>query len=411
MLLNRSRAEREMSRQGLDILVATSPENVMYSTDYECSTHWLMPAAQIYTIITPGRSPYGSLIAPLLELEAIVDGEVWVDDIYLIGFFSRGSAVEEEMDAVGRRGKKLSETARKMDTAVEALVDAIEKRGLSRGRIGLDESGVSPQIWAEILQRLPKATILPAANVWWEIRMVKTEEELRRLRLAAQFTEQAFNVSLSSARPGVKESEIVRVYHEQLAIRGARPTFSMFCSGPRTSQPHPLESERALEKGDPFRYDLGSTYRYYHADIARSYVLGKPKDLYRRIWDALVEGVEKALNMIRPGADPGEIFEAAMKPGQDLGLKGFNRVHCGHGVGISVYDPPLVTRMDPTRSIFLMPAPEGGLSTNMVLNVEVGYHIQGVAGFLCEETTIVTEKGYELLTHNSKQLSFHGSLD
>jgi Xaa-Pro aminopeptidase len=295
-----------------------------------------------------------------------------------------------------------------MDSAIEALVDALTKRRLTRGRIGLDELGVSPQVWAELTRRLPEATLIPSANTWWEIRMIKTQEELQRIRTATEITEQAINKAFARTRPGIRESEILRVYHEQLATGCGRPTFSMFCSSSRTSQPHPLESERILKQGDLFRYDLGCTYRYYHADIARSHVLGKPKDQHRRIWDALVQGVEDALALIRPGAEPGHIFRAAMQPGRDSGLENFGRAHCGHGIGISVYDPPLITEMDPMRTIFRMPGPEGGLAPNMVVNIEVGYMVQGVAGFLCEETVIVTQNGSDLLTHNSKQLSFPG---
>jgi Xaa-Pro aminopeptidase len=53
-----------------------------------------------------------------------------------------------------------------------------------------------------------------------------------------------------------------------------------------------------------------------------------------------------------------------------------------------------------------MPGVEDGLEEGMVINVEVGYYLQGVAGFLCEDTMIVRGDGCELLTHNSKSLVF-----
>ena len=95
-----------------------------------------------------------------------------------------------------------------------------------------------------------------------------------------------------------------------------------------------------------------------------------------------------------------------MKPGLRAGLANFARFHCGHGIGISVYDPPLMTAADPTRSIFLMPGVEDGLEEGMVINVEVGYYLQGVVGFLCEDTMIVRGDGCELLTRNSKSLVY-----
>src|SRR5262245_36917562 len=174
MLLNHDRAVRVMQRLGLDALVATSPENVMYASDYECSTHWLNKGAQVYAVLTPGARPAAFLVAPSLELEAIVGSPVWIEDVYLTGFFKRGPAPIDAMDDVGRAAVAVTQRAHQVETAMDGLVAALTTRGLDRGRIGLDEGGMSAQIWAEITRRLPNATILPATAAWWDIRMVKT---------------------------------------------------------------------------------------------------------------------------------------------------------------------------------------------------------------------------------------------
>jgi Xaa-Pro dipeptidase len=407
MLLNRDRALRVVQKRGLDAIVATSPENVMYASDYECSTHWLNKGAQVYAGLTPSAAPGAFVVAPLLELEALVDGDgTWIDDVWLVGAFTRGPAPRASMDAMGQKGLDLAQRAHRAETAVDALVEALTQRGLDRGRVGLDETGMAAPIWAEIVRRLPNATITPASTVWWEIRMVKTPEELRRLRRAAEIAEQAMNAAFGLAKPGASEADVVREYHLQLVARGARPTFAMFGSGRRTGSPHLLESTKALEPGDLIRYDTGCSYRYYHSDTARATVLGQPTDLHRRIWDAMVAGEEAAIARVQAGAQPRDIHAAAMQPGLDAGLADFARFHCGHGIGISVYDPPLMTAADPTRSIFLMPGVDDGLEDGMVINVEVGYYLQGVVGFLCEDTMLVRAGGCELLTHNSKSLAF-----
>jgi Xaa-Pro aminopeptidase len=166
-----------------------------------------------------------------------------------------------------------------------------------------------------------------------------------------------------------------------------------------------------IEAGDIVRYDIGCSFDYYHSDTARAVVLGKPTDTQQKLWDALSTGVEDAIALIKPGADVRDIYRAAMKPGKDAGLAAFDRFHCGHGIGISVYDPPIVTLADPSKSAFLMPAVEGGLLPGMSLNVEVGYYMQGVQGFLCEDTMLVTDTGFERLTTNSKSLDLQVFLD
>jgi Xaa-Pro aminopeptidase len=405
MLFNEARAVQLMAKAGVDAIVATSPENVMYATDYECITHWINKGFQVYSVFTPGHRPKASLIAPSLELEAIVDGPVWVDDVYIFSAFKRGPAGGREMDRVGQRSVALSERATTVPRALDGLFAAIESRGLQKARIAVDELGMTPFIFWEFKQRFPQADIVAGHALWWEIRMVKTAEEIRRLRQASRITEQAIHHAYAMVRPGVKESAVVQAYHERITELGGKPTFMVLGSGARTSYPHILKSDKVIEAGDIVRYDVGCTYDYYHSDTARAVVLGTPTREQQQTWEALSKGVEDAIALVKPGADVRDIYRAAMKPGRDLGLADFDRFHCGHGIGIVVYDPPVVTLADPTKSAFLMPAVEGGLLPGMSLNVEVGYYNQGVQGFLCEDTLIVTETGCERLTDHSKSLS------
>jgi Xaa-Pro aminopeptidase len=406
MLFNQSRAERIMARDGIDALVATSPDNVMYGTDYECTSHWVNKGFQVYSLFTPAHAPQASLIAPSLELEALVDGDVWVEDVYIFSPFPRGSPGGRDMDRVGREVQALQDRAHTAPRAIDGLIAALEARHLEKGRIAVDEVGISPHAFAELERRFPNADFLPGNPVWWEIRMVKMPEEIRRLREASRITEEALNGAFRLLQPGAKESEIVRDYHRRIVDQDALPSFMILSSGTRTSYPHSLKSDKIIEQGDIVRYDIGCSYDYYQSDTARAVVVGTPSDEQRMIWDALCRGVENAIALVKPGADVRELYREAMKPGRAAKLANFDRFHCGHGIGISIYDPPIVTEADPSKSAFLMPSVEGGLEAGMVLNLEVGYYMQGVQGFLCEDTLVVTETGHERLTSNSKSLVF-----
>ncbi len=406
MLFNQPRAEKIMAKHGIDAIVATSPDNVMYATDYECITHWGNKGFQVYSLFAPAEGPQASLIAPSLELEAIVDGDVWVEDIYIFSPFKRGPAGGRKMDRVGQEGKALLERAHTVKRAIDGLIAAIEARGLGKGRIAVDEIGMSPSFYSELKRSFPNAEFVAGNPVWWEIRMVKTPQEIHRLREASRITEEAINHAYRLVQPGAKESDIIHDYVCGIVDQDARPSFMILGSGSRTSYPHILKSDKIIESGDIVRYDIGCTYDYYHSDTARAVVVGTPTDEQQRVWDALSEGVEDAIALIKPGADVRDIYRAAMQPGKTAGLVDFERFHCGHGIGISVYDPPIVTVADASKSAFLMPSVEGGLEPGMSLNIEVGYYMQGVQGFLCEDTMIVTEAGHERLTHNSKAMAY-----
>ncbi|MBT5194620.1 MAG: aminopeptidase P family protein, partial [Rhodospirillaceae bacterium] len=289
---------------------------------------------------------------------------------------------------------------------LDGLVAAIEARGLEGGRVGVDESGISPLFWWELQQRLPNMDIVYANAIWWEVRMVKTGEEIQRLMRASAITETAIMAAFRRLEPGMTERQVIDIYHSAVTAQGGRSTFCILGSGSRTAQPHALPSDKVIEAGDLIRYDIGCTYGYYHADNARAVVLGTPTGEQSRIWEAMAQGINDAVDVMRPGADVRDVYNAAMAPGQALGLENFERFHCGHGIGISVYDPPVITLADPEASAFLMPAVDGGLEAGMTFSIEVGYYIQGVMGFLCEDTVVVTDDGVHRLTSNSKSLDF-----
>ncbi|MGE0503427.1 MAG: M24 family metallopeptidase [Rhizobiaceae bacterium] len=404
MLLNKTRAEKLMSAHGLDVLVASTPENVEYLTDHHNITHRFMRNANVFALFAPASTPQASAIIPAIEVETFVSCNSWIDDVYLVGSFTRAQGDPSRMDEFGLACRDLIERARPATSAVDGLVQALSLRGLATARIGLDETGLSVTDWNRVVEALPGASIVPASSVLQTTKLVKTPEEIDRLRRASEITELAVAAAVKTLRPGMTDMDLQRRYHAALVEHDAWPSFALFASGRRTSQPQLLTAPKVIEAGDLVRWDIGCTYKSYHSDTARQVILGKPNDRQRRLWDALSTGVEAALGLIKAGARPADLFEAAINPLRELNLTNYHRFHCGHGIGIVVYDPPMVAKDDPTSSVFRVPAMEGGLEAGMVINVEVGYYVQGIEGMLCEDTVVVTDRGCERLTNASKSL-------
>ncbi len=404
-LFNRDRAARLLHRDGIDGLVGTSIENVIYMTGHDNPTHQINRGVHILGLFTPGQAPEATAIIPALEAETFLSSAVGIGEVYLIGQFNRTPGDAAEMDDRGRASAALVAAAHSVPTAIEGLVDALTRRGLQRGRIAVDEFGLPVTGWHALQAALPGAEIVPGAALLWEVRMVKTAEEVRRLRRASLITEQAVMQAMRQVRPGMRDTDLQRIFCSSVAMQDGKPTFTMFATGSLTAQPHLLTADKVIAPRDLIRWDVGCTYGHYHSDTARAVVLGEPTARQRNNWAALSDGVEAALGGIRPGADPAHLFDLAMAPGHSAGLRAHSRFHCGHGVGITVYDPPVVTASDPAKSVFLMPRPEGGLEAGMVINIEVGHYIQGEEGYLCEDTVLVTDTGYERLTSAPHELS------
>ncbi len=410
MLFNETRAKKILNQNGVDAVIATSKENVAYITGHDNPTHHLMKNALICAVYSPGSKPAASAVIPTLEVETFLHDRSWIDDVYLVGLFSRSQNHGHPMDEIGEAGRRLIEKARPVATALDALRHAIESRGLEKARIALDESAVSFSDWAAIKDLFPQAEIVPGNALLWTIRMIKTPGEIARLRMASRITERAVAAALAELQPGTTEMALGAAYNAHVCRMGGLPSFAMFGAGAGAAQPHLTSSGRRIEKDDLIRWDIGCTYGMYHSDTARAVVFGKPKDHQTRIWNLLAEGVEAAIGLLRPGAAPADLYRAAIKPLAESGLENHQRFHCGHGIGISIYDPPIITQMDASKSVFRMPVAEGGLEPGMVINIEVGYYQQGFQGFLCEDTMVVTDGGCERLTVASKSLSLEDYL-
>jgi Xaa-Pro aminopeptidase len=140
---------------------------------------------------------------------------------------------------------------------------------------------------------------------------------------------------------------------------------------------------------------VGVHYEGYTSDVARCFVFKRAGDKERRIHDAILAGLEKALELIRPGAAACEIFDATVAEVRRAGIPHFDRHHVGHGIGIAGagYELPL-----------LGPAEHTPLQPGMILCVETPYVELGFGCLQVEDMLVVTQNGYRLLTHTDHNL-------
>ena len=98
------------------------------------------------------------------------------------------------------------------------------------------------------------------------------------------------------------------------------------------------------------------------------------------------------IDAIRPGVTAEEIFQIALRTTQEK-MRHYQRHHCGHGIGIEVYDPPSVAPGDKTV-----------LQEGMTLNVETPYYEIGWGGVQVEDTVAVEKDSARYLTKSSRKL-------
>jgi Xaa-Pro dipeptidase len=392
MLMNTTRLFEGMKRERLDAIVATMPENVTYASGFWAMSQWIRRGPQAY-VLTPAEG-HGEpvVIASTGLIDLVADPDVWVKDILRFGSFSIDRTPGVSLDAHDSRIEELLGQADDGD-AVGALVKAIKGRGLQSARIGVDEIGILPQYWDKLAEALPGATLVRAADIFRYARAIKTPEEIRRLRKSAQIANMSIRAALDVGRDGATEMDLARAFHTKTINEGGLPVLGCIGVGTRSAMTNVQPSERKLRQGDVIRFDVGGRYRHYRADIARNGVLGEPTAKLAQYHRAICVGLDRAIEMIKPGVRAADVFLAAVEAVRREGIPHYKRSHVGHGIGLDGYDAPNIA-----------PSSSEVFEEGMVICVETPYYEMGFAGLQVEDTLVVTRDGVESFMLSSTEL-------
>ena len=413
-LLNAPRAESVLAEAGVDVLIATGPENVAYVSGYYCHTHWSNKGTLAFALLPRDARPEPTVIAPALELDAWAEEPPAVGAIRLYGTSSLqiGRELGPDPETLLPDDRFIYEHGfqeERHQDALSVLALVVRSGGYERATIALDESGLRYGERERVMALFPEATIVDGASLLRRIRMVKTDAEVRRLEQATVLTCRALASTMAIVEPGITERELLLHYNEQIAAGGGLLSFAAISAGRRSGHPHPAASDYRLKLGDVIKYDVGCTFELYHADIGRTQTVGDPSNDQEAIYRALEAGEQAGIAAVRPGARPSAIFEAALDAVREHGLPDYRRHHVGHGIGIEIYDPPLIQPATASSELSGLGASDQPIEQGMVLNVETPYYVLGKHGMIVEDTILVTDDGFRYLTDLPRSLRFSGS--
>lgn len=395
MLLDRERASDEIERAGLDALIATTPEHVLYASGFESLGQTLIPGVQVFAVVPRDVESPVAVAAPVGELDrAAESAEIDQVKFHPYGVFFYTAGGDARLDDAESRLKALALETPRAGSAGEALRRALAAAGVPlAGVLGVDEKGLDAPGFAQLSRTLSESQIEPGFDILRRMRRLKAPEEIRRLRRAVEITEDAIQAALTEARDGITERELAEVYECEVVRQGARPSLTVIGVGSHSAFPNGRPSDRALRAGGLIRFDVGCLYMGYHADIARTAVLGDPSDRQARIYAALLAGHLAGLERIRPGTRAREVFEAVVSAVRKNGLPDYARHHVGHCIGLELYEPPILNEQEGRP-----------LEAGMVLDLEPPYYEIGLGGFQVEDTVCVTEDGFECFNRMPKGL-------
>jgi Xaa-Pro dipeptidase len=270
---------------------------------------------------------------------------------------------------------------------------AKEIERLKLKNVGFDALDVS--IYLKLKKAWNSTELQPHNDLIWELRKVKDETELKYIRKAAEMTSEGAKVASETIKTGVREFEVAAEVEYAMRKLGSDGVAfdSIVASGVRSAFPHGGCTDKKIQKGDLVVVDIGAKYKYYRADLTRTFVAGKPSAKQTKIYEVVRNAQKKAFESLKAGARGNEIDAVARRTIEKEGYGEYFVHSLGHGVGLEVHESPV-----------LSPESKDVLKLGNVVTVEPGIYIIGFGGFRVEDTVLVEKSKGEKLTKTSYML-------
>jgi len=364
----------------MDGLLLLLPENILFGSGY-----WPSTAAALF-IPTVGRS---TLIIPKPDRGFVPRG--WAGDV-----LAYDTRLEDDPS----------------DLFIAKLVrTAAGSKGTGKRRFGCDrcmetiagthiggEARVPGELFYKLLAEiLPEVDFIDRTPWIYEARMVKTPEEINSLKTCAEVVDKALDRARESLAPGMRETDLSAIIESAIQTLGVgyknsrrARGYGFVMSGAENTAgawaAYNISTDRKMVEGDLVLIELDTQVEGYWSDISRTFVVGRPSDRQKEVWNAVHDCQERTIKSLRVGAVISNIDATARAFLTDMGYGAYFPHHIGHGVGFAFHEVPY---LDPPSRI----AADWPIQAGMVLAIEPGVYIEGWGGIRLEDNIVITENG------------------
>ncbi|MCM8798638.1 MAG: Xaa-Pro peptidase family protein [Candidatus Omnitrophica bacterium] len=270
-------------------------------------------------------------------------------------------------------------------------------RSLNLRRVGFESNGLTYEQHRLLTEACKDTKWVPLSNLIEEMRLLKEEVEIEKIRRAIEVAQLAFETLLTRLKPGAQEREIAHLLEYLIYKKGGDgPAFPIIvASGENASRPHAQPGGKKWETTEPLLIDWGAKLEGYNCDLTRVVFSYRINSTLREIYKILLEAEERAISLIKPGREAREIDQAVREHLKKYGKDKYFLHSTGHGIGKEVHESPWIAQ----RSRII-------LKENMVFTIEPGIYVKGNYGMRVEDVVRVTSQGYEVLSHKLRKIYF-----
>ena len=217
-LMDLNRARQLMEKSEIDAIILNSPQHIFYATGgYQNFDYKVKADNELYLLISRDESNSSYLIAPHSDRCLLIDTPIWVEERKWYGdFYIKGYPDNQE---------------NKVKSPIEGLAQALGELGLTKSRIGIEENLLPLSHYKKMKTKLPDAELISASKLLRELKMIKTNEEIRRLRRSAQIVEKAIESAIENAEVGLTEIELGKIMRQTMIQEGGKARYILIGAG------------------------------------------------------------------------------------------------------------------------------------------------------------------------------------
>jgi Xaa-Pro aminopeptidase len=285
---NKERAAKILEKYDLDLLIASSPINVSYTTGlplYHGSENPILLALNNmyphFTLIRRGHEGDATMIHWVLYRS--VERFSWI------------------RDAVGIKSQ---------DESAAAVAKKIREWDFAGRRVGVETT--APKFLLDILcDPALKLQVVNADRAFLDMKVIKSDEEIDLLEKATLITEEVIDKTIKTLHEGMTDFEIVRAAKKFFLECGA-DSWDHITMNIGDSDPEAPGTGRAIRKGEIIRLDFGAVYKGYVADINKHVVFGEVPERPKQMVDSLLDLQHYIEARVKPGVNMRRLSDEAM---------------------------------------------------------------------------------------------------
>ena len=282
----------------------------------------------------------------------------------------------------------------------EASAEALKKLGPRA--VGFEGNGLTVAEFENLRQLAPTLDWKGGADRVEQLRLIKDEDEVTRIRGAIAVAERAFAAFCALLRSEDTEIELCDVLEANVRRAGGQGTSfpPIVAVGDRAALPHAPPTERPVSASEILLVDWGASAEGYKSDLTRVLATRTKSSCAKleEVYEVVRQAQEAAIRAVRPGVEARVVDAAARKVIDDAGYGNAFNHGLGHGLGLQIHEGPSV-RANSAEV----------LAEGMVFTIEPGIYLPGWGGVRIEDDVRVTADGCEVLTTAPRDLWLLGA--